>query len=44
MNKDFQLIRQLADDVHAVMPATTASFKVNSEALTAYADRDFSVV
>ncbi len=44
MNKDFHLIRQLADDVHAVMPATTASFKVNSEALTAYADRDFSVV
>jgi 3-hydroxyisobutyrate dehydrogenase-like beta-hydroxyacid dehydrogenase len=44
MNKDFRLILQLADDVHAVMPATTASFKVNSEALTVYADRDFSVV
>ncbi len=44
MNKDFRLILNLADDVHAVMPTTAASCKINTAALTAYRDQDFSVV
>lgn len=44
MNKDFRLILKLASDVHAVMPATTAAFQVNSQAMAAHADKDFSVV
>lgn len=44
MNKDFRLILQLADDVAAVMPATSASLQINSEALNAHDDQDFSVV
>jgi len=44
MNKDFRLILQLANEVHAVMPATAASFRINSEALTTHGDLDFSAV
>jgi 3-hydroxyisobutyrate dehydrogenase-like beta-hydroxyacid dehydrogenase len=44
MNKDFHLILQLASEVHAFMPATSASFQVNSEAMATHADQDFSVV
>jgi 3-hydroxyisobutyrate dehydrogenase-like beta-hydroxyacid dehydrogenase len=44
MHKDFRLILHLADDVNAVMPATIASFKANSDALAAHSDQDFSVV
>jgi 3-hydroxyisobutyrate dehydrogenase-like beta-hydroxyacid dehydrogenase len=44
MNKDFRLVLQLAGDVHAVMPATSASFQINSQALAAHGDQDFSVV
>jgi 3-hydroxyisobutyrate dehydrogenase-like beta-hydroxyacid dehydrogenase len=44
MNKDFRLILQLAADVDAVMPATSAAFEINTEAMAAYADQDFSVV
>jgi 3-hydroxyisobutyrate dehydrogenase-like beta-hydroxyacid dehydrogenase len=44
MNKDFRLILQLAESVHAIMPATSASFEVNSQAMATHADQDFSVV
>ncbi|HXM93924.1 MAG TPA: NAD(P)-dependent oxidoreductase [Candidatus Dormibacteraeota bacterium] len=44
MNKDFRLILQLAGDVHAVMPATSAAFQINSDARDAYGEEDFSVV
>jgi 3-hydroxyisobutyrate dehydrogenase-like beta-hydroxyacid dehydrogenase len=44
MNKDFRLILQLAGDVHAFMPATSASFQVNSQAMATHADQDFSAV
>jgi glyoxylate/succinic semialdehyde reductase len=44
MNKDFRLILQLAGEVHALMPATAASFQVNSQAMAAHADQDFSAV
>jgi 3-hydroxyisobutyrate dehydrogenase-like beta-hydroxyacid dehydrogenase len=44
MNKDFSLILQLAAGVDAVMPATSAAFQINSEAMAADADQDFSVV
>ena len=44
MNKDFGLILQLAAGVDAVMPATSAAFQINSEAMAADADQDFSVV
>ena len=44
MNKDFRLILQLAVDVHAMVPATSASFEVNSQAMTTHADEDFSAV
>ncbi|MGB2636174.1 MAG: NAD(P)-dependent oxidoreductase [Candidatus Acidiferrum sp.] len=44
MNKDFRLILHLAEDVHALMPATSASCKINTAALAAHADQDFSVV
>ena len=44
MNKDFRLILRLAADVDAVMPATSAAFEINAEAMATYADQDFSVV
>ena len=44
MNKDFRLILQLANEVHAVMPAASASFQINSEAMATDSDEDFSVV
>jgi 3-hydroxyisobutyrate dehydrogenase-like beta-hydroxyacid dehydrogenase len=44
MNKDFRLILQLAGEVHAAMPATSAAFQVNTEALGRYGDLDFSAV
>jgi 3-hydroxyisobutyrate dehydrogenase-like beta-hydroxyacid dehydrogenase len=44
MNKDFRLILHLADDVHALMPATSASCKINNAALATYPEQDFSVV
>jgi 3-hydroxyisobutyrate dehydrogenase-like beta-hydroxyacid dehydrogenase len=44
MHKDFGLILQVAADVRAPMPATSASFKVNDQAMARYADQDFSAV
>jgi 3-hydroxyisobutyrate dehydrogenase-like beta-hydroxyacid dehydrogenase len=44
MNKDFSLILELAAGVDAAMPATSAAFQINSEAMAADADQDFSVV
>jgi 3-hydroxyisobutyrate dehydrogenase-like beta-hydroxyacid dehydrogenase len=44
MHKDFGLILQVAADVRAPMPATSASFKVNDQAMVRYADQDFSAV
>ncbi|HWY07856.1 MAG TPA: NAD(P)-dependent oxidoreductase [Candidatus Acidoferrales bacterium] len=44
MNKDFRLILQLAGEVKAVMPATSAAFQVNSETLDMHGDLDFSAV
>jgi 3-hydroxyisobutyrate dehydrogenase-like beta-hydroxyacid dehydrogenase len=44
MNKDFRLMLQLAAEVRAEMPAASASFQINSEALSEYGDQDFSVV
>jgi 3-hydroxyisobutyrate dehydrogenase len=44
MHKDFGLILQVAAAVSAPMPATSASFKVNDQAMARYADQDFSVV
>jgi 3-hydroxyisobutyrate dehydrogenase len=44
MNKDFRLILQLAGEVGAVMPATSAAFEVNAATLGKHADLDFSAV
>ena len=44
MNKDFRLILQLAGEVHAAMPATSAAFQVNTESLSRHGDLDFSAV
>jgi 3-hydroxyisobutyrate dehydrogenase-like beta-hydroxyacid dehydrogenase len=44
MNKDFRLIVQLAGEVGARMPATSAAFEVNAETLKMYGDLDFSAV
>jgi 3-hydroxyisobutyrate dehydrogenase len=44
MNKDFRLILHLADEVGAVMPATTAAYEVNTETLAKHGDLDFSAV
>ncbi len=44
MNKDFRLILQLAAEVQAAMPATSAAFQVNTEALSRHGDLDFSAV
>jgi 3-hydroxyisobutyrate dehydrogenase-like beta-hydroxyacid dehydrogenase len=44
MNKDFRLILQLAADVGASMPDASASFQMNTQAMAAYADQDFSAV
>ncbi len=44
MNKDFRLILELAREVHAAVPAASASFQINSEAMTAHSDQDFSAV
>jgi len=44
MNKDFRLILQLASEVQAFMPAATASFQINSQALAVHPDQDFSAV
>ena len=44
MNKDFRLILQLAGEVGVAMPATSAAFLVNTEALAEHSDLDFSAV
>jgi 3-hydroxyisobutyrate dehydrogenase-like beta-hydroxyacid dehydrogenase len=44
MNKDLRLILQLAGEVGALMPATSAAFQVNTETLGEYGDLDFSAV
>jgi 3-hydroxyisobutyrate dehydrogenase len=44
MNKDFRLILQLAGEVHAPVPATSAAFQVNTDSLEKYGDLDFSTV
>jgi 3-hydroxyisobutyrate dehydrogenase-like beta-hydroxyacid dehydrogenase len=44
MNKDFRLILQLAGEVGAMMPATSAALQMNTEALAEYNDLDFSAV
>ena len=44
MNKDFRLILQLAGEVGAAMPATSAAFEVNAATLGKHADLDFSAV
>lgn len=44
MNKDFHLISKLAADVQAEMPATAASYQINSEAMVAHGNQDYSVV
>ena len=44
MNKDFGPILNLARDVHALMPATSAAFHISTEALPPYGDQDFSVI
>ena len=44
MNKDFRLILELAGEVDAAMPLTSAAFQVNTGALRRYADLDFSAV
>jgi 3-hydroxyisobutyrate dehydrogenase-like beta-hydroxyacid dehydrogenase len=44
MNKDFRLILQLAGEVGATMPATSAAFEVNAATLGKHADLDFSAV
>lgn len=41
MNKDFRLILQLANDAHAALPAASASFQVNSEAMATMPTRIF---
>ena len=44
MNKDFRLILELARDVHALMPATSAAFYTSTEALASYGDQDLSAI
>jgi 3-hydroxyisobutyrate dehydrogenase len=44
MNKDFRLILQLAADVRADMPATSASAHLNSDAVATLGEQDFSAV
>ena len=44
MNKDFRLILESADTLNRPMPSTTAAFQVNSEALKADPEADFSSV
>jgi 3-hydroxyisobutyrate dehydrogenase-like beta-hydroxyacid dehydrogenase len=44
MNKDFRLILQMAGEVGAAMPATSAAFQVSTEALAEHSDLDFSAV
>jgi len=44
MNKDFRLMLELAGEVGAKMPATSAAFQVNTETLQMYGDLDFSAV
>lgn len=44
MNKDFRLILQLAAETQAAMPATSAAFQINNQAMATYGDEDFSVV
>jgi 3-hydroxyisobutyrate dehydrogenase-like beta-hydroxyacid dehydrogenase len=44
MNKDFQLILQAAAQEHLPMPATEASFRVNSDELAHNDEEDFSAV
>jgi 3-hydroxyisobutyrate dehydrogenase len=44
MNKDFRLILQVAGEVDAPMPAASAAFQVNTEALGTRGDLDFSAV
>ena len=44
MNKDFRLILEAANALSRPMPATTAAFGVNSEALKADPEADFSSV
>jgi 3-hydroxyisobutyrate dehydrogenase len=44
MNKDFKLILQLAGEVGAAMPATSAAFEVNAATLWKHGDLDFSAV
>jgi 3-hydroxyisobutyrate dehydrogenase len=44
MNKDFQLILKAAAQEHISMPATEASFRVNSDELSRNGEEDFSAV
>ena len=44
MNKDFRLILEAANALRRPMPSTTAAFQVNSEALKADPEADFSSV
>ena len=44
MNKDFQLILNAAAQEHIPMPATEASFRVNSDELAHHDEEDFSAV
>lgn len=44
MNKDFRLILQLAADVRADMPTTSASAQLNSDAVSTLGEQDFSAV
>jgi 3-hydroxyisobutyrate dehydrogenase len=44
MNKDLRLILQLAGEVGAAMPATSAAFEVNAATLGRHGDLDFSAV
>jgi 3-hydroxyisobutyrate dehydrogenase-like beta-hydroxyacid dehydrogenase len=44
MNKDLELVLQLAAEVGAQMPATQAAFKVNSAQAAQGSEQDFSVV
>jgi 3-hydroxyisobutyrate dehydrogenase-like beta-hydroxyacid dehydrogenase len=44
MNKDFQLILKAANAQKIAMPATEASFAVNSSAMASYPEADFSSV
>jgi 3-hydroxyisobutyrate dehydrogenase-like beta-hydroxyacid dehydrogenase len=44
MNKDFRLILQLAGEVGAAMPATSAAFEVNTATIEKRGDLDFSAV